>query len=159
MKITKLQLRELIREMVYQYRDAIDKYVKGNVYYPPQNLGYDRINMPQIEDDQQINFFKYLDRHGVKFRKKNVKVDTIKPAQKDLRVDVASQLLMSNSPKLKKPLLVSSDMYLMDGHHRWLALMFGNPSQKLNVIIIGMTGKQLLDVMRKFDAVQFKGID
>jgi hypothetical protein len=47
-------------------------------------------------------------------------------------------------------------MYLMDGHHRWLALMFDNPTQKLNVIIIGVKGKKLLEIMKNFDEVKFK---
>jgi hypothetical protein len=151
-----LLLKSFINEQSYQYKDKIDKYIRGNMYYPPNNLGYSRISMPQIEDEQQINFFKYLDTNGVIFRKKSIIIENIKPAQKDLRVDVAIELLNSNSPKLKKPLLVSSDMYLMDGHHRWLALMFDNPTQKLNVIIIGVKGKKLLEIMKNFDEVKFK---
>jgi hypothetical protein len=165
MKLTKTQLREIIREEIQSlhedtsFRSEIEPYVKNNMYYPPHNLGYSRINMPQIEDDQQYNFFKYLSDKGVKFFKKSLPIKNLKPAQKDLRTDVAANLMKSNPEKLKKPILISSDMYLMDGHHRWLALMFDNPSQKLNVISINIPGKKLLDIIKNFDKVQFKSSD
>jgi hypothetical protein len=162
MKLTKKELKQLIREQIFlietdnTFRNYINPYVRDNMYYPPHNLGYSRINMPQIEDNLQLDFFKYLTNTGVKFDKKNITIGNIKPAQKDLRVDVATNLLKSGSVKLKKPLLISSDNYLMDGHHRWLALMFDNPKQKLNVVVINVKGKSLLQIMRKFDKVEFK---
>lgn len=132
---------------------------KQHVYTPDRHLGYPRENMPQIEDDQQINFFKYLDDLGIKHKKTSIKIKDIIPAQKEMRLDVAQQLLQKNSPKLKKPLIVSKDKYLMDGHHRWLALWLDNKNQSIDVILVDEKGVELLEIMKNFGEVKFKTME
>jgi hypothetical protein len=128
------------------------------VYTPPKHLGFTRNNMPQIEDDKQEEFLKHLEDQGIKYKKTKMKVSDITPAQKEIRSDIATKLFKDNSPKLKKPLVVSSDNYLMDGHHRWLAFYQDNQNTQVDVYKVDTTGKKLIDLMKKFDPIR-KGIE
>ena len=134
-------------------------HTRGDIYYPPVNLGFTRGMMPQIDDQYQAMFFRYLRDNRIKFTKRSVHVRDLRPAQTELRVDVAHKLLKSNSTKLKKPIIVSSDNYLMDGHHRWFAFVLDDPNMKVNVIKVNLPGSKLLDMMNKFDYVGTKTID
>ena len=115
--------------------------------------------MPQIEDKYQTTFFRYLRDNLIKFTKRLVHVRELRPAQTELRVDIAHKLLKSNSTKLKKPIIVSSDNYLMDGHHRWFAFILDDANMKVNVVKVDLPGSKLLDMMNKFDYVVTKPID
>ena len=126
------------------------------VFTPKKHLGFSRNAMPQIEDEEQENFFKYLKSKGIRLKKTKMKIKDITPAQKEMRADVAKGLLTSGSPKLRKPLIVSSDNYLMDGHHRWLALRFEDENNSVTVIKVNERGIKLLDIMRNFGNVKYK---
>ena len=128
------------------------------IYTPPKHLGFTRNNMPQIEDDRQEEFLQHLEDQGIKYKKTKMKVSDITPAQKEIRSDIATKLFKDNSSKLKKPLVVSSDNYLMDGHHRWLAFYQDNQNTQVDVYKIDTTGKKLIDLMKKFDPIR-KGIE
>lgn len=134
------------------------EYISGNIYYPPNSLGYGRHQMPQIKDKYQQDVFQYLYDNGIKFSKKTVRVGEIKPAQKEIRIDVSMELLKTQSNKLKKPILVSSDGYVIDGHHRWFAFFLENPMQKVKFIKISIPAKKIIPIINKFDFVDSKDI-
>lgn len=154
-KIT-MKLVNLFTELVnpLNWRD----YVSGNIYYPPNSLGYSRNQMPQVEDKYQRKFFQYLHDFGIKFSKKTFRVGEIKPSQKEIRIDVSMELLKTQSNKLKKPILVSSDGYVIDGHHRWFAFFLENPMQKIKFIKISIPAKKIIPIINKFDFVSSKDI-
>lgn len=121
------------------------------IFIPPKHLGYTRITMPQIEDDKQEEFLRYLTASSIRYTSSRAVISDITPAQKEIRMDIAKELFRKKSPKLKKPLIVSSDNYLMDGHHRWLAYYQDSKDTKVDVIKVGMKAKDLIKVMLKFD--------
>ena len=55
---------------------------------------------------------------------------------------------------VKKPLLVSRDMHLLDGHHRWFANKLD--MNKIDIVKIHMPVLKALEKLRKFDKVEFK---
>ena len=67
--------------------------------------------MPQIDDKYQSTFLRYLKNENIKFTKSEVRVRDLRPAQSEIRVDIARKLLKTNSTKLKKPIILSSDNY------------------------------------------------
>ena len=71
-------------------------------------------------------------------------------------------LFRSNKNKEKgeglnpKPLLASSDDYIIDGHHRWLAAL--NSGDPVRILRANVDGNELLSLTLKFPRVYFKDI-
>lgn len=85
------------------------------------SLGVHRSEMPQIKDMNEIK--DRLHKHGVKFTLENGMLSKFKPIQQTYSREPEPTLC------LDKRILVSSDDYILDGHHRWqnnLCWMFKN---------------------------------
>jgi len=129
---------------------------ESNIFIPKGNLNISREKMPQISEEDQEIFFKYLKDHGVKITKTKILAKDLKPTQKTINLSAVNKLLKTNSSKLKKPIIVSSDNYVIDGHHRWLAALNKNRESKVNVIKSSIPVKQLIKIIKGFDKVVFK---
>ena len=80
-------------------------------------LTFARKNMPQIADPK--HFLKYLkDHHQVSHIKKKVDPNKLRSSQMDYDPD---KVMGMREKKSTKPILVSNDGHVLDGHHRWLA--------------------------------------
>lgn len=80
----------------------------------------EREHLPQIPKDQLIAFVKFLHGHDVAFQLHEIPVAQLKPIQSQVKNEKV-EALMQTPDALKVPLVVSSDYYILDGHHRWLA--------------------------------------
>jgi dephospho-CoA kinase len=136
---------------------SIVKSISEKLFIPRNSLGIKRKDMPQIEDKDQDHFFKWLSSKGISHSKVDVPPTFIKPVQSEINLDAANELVDTNSPKLSKPVIVSSDNYLMDGHHRWMANII-KKTKSIHAVRINMKANDLLKTMRDYDKVQFKSI-
>lgn len=137
----------------------INQLLLETIFVPKGNLGIPRRNMPQIEDSDQKEFFSYMKKNGGGVSKEKIKATLIKPIQKEIRADIVKQLVKKDSKKLQKPLIVSKDNFLLDGHHRWLALLNIDKDIEVQVVKIGLPMKKLLDLARKFPKVVYKDVN
>ena len=133
------------------------KVVKEKVFNPKNSLGIKRKEMPQIEDNDQDHFLKWLSGQGVKWSKSQAAPGQIKPSQAEINVDAAQELADSNSSKLSKPVIISKDFYIIDGHHRWYAHEL-KKSKNVSIIKIDMDAKKLIKLMNGYDRVKNKSI-
>lgn len=86
-----------------------------------------RADMPQVTAKELPGALKQLKDMGVKFSKGQVAVGDLKPYQEDLikvkvRAIMAKKIPTPESVKSMKPVTISSDNYIVDGHHRWAAV-------------------------------------
>jgi predicted ABC-type ATPase len=125
-----------------------ERLPKEGIYNPKESLGVKRKDMPQITEEAQKDFMAHLKEQGVGVKTGKMKISEMKPSQDEMDADKAAKL--QDDPHLDKPIIVSKDDYIMDGHHRWLAARMKDEDQKANVIKVDMNGKELLDVMRKY---------
>ena len=51
-----------------------------------------------------------------------MKPSDMKPSQKTLEVEKVEDMAKTIDPKKMKPIVVSEDGHVVDGHHRWAAL-------------------------------------
>jgi len=58
-----------------------------------------------------------------------------------------------------KPLISSADKYIIDGHHRWLAVLNSTPKAKMDVIEVNIPMKKLLALTVAFPKTTFKDND
>ena len=135
-------------------RDVIPK---NGTYRPKKSLGISRRDMPQIEDEYQGKFLDYLNLKNIGYSKELKTVSDLKPSQNEMSVSASRNLI--GTEKIKKPLIVSNDGYVIDGHHRWLANMISDEEREVEVISIDMDAESLIREMKKFPRVKQRDIN
>ena len=102
---------------------GINKLVKEDtIKHISKSLGVSRQNMPQINSKDVGDFVKYLKDNGISVSTSKIGVSKVGMTQKDLNVDKVKKLLGVNKSNLSKPVIISKDNYILDGHHRVAAL-------------------------------------
>ena len=124
-----------------------------------EGMGIPRKKMPQIKTKDYPEYFKYLKDNGVDFQKLDgVKAATLQPTQSEFsKQGVEKQLQkMWDKNDGDKPLIASSDDYIIDGHHRWLVAK--NTRRPLTIFKADIPMKELMALTLKFPKVYFKDI-
>jgi len=121
-------------------------------------LGIMRHEMPQIEHDHYDDYFEYMREHGVTFKKEMVKPHDLRATQQEFADAgiVTSIMKSADAKRIFKPILISSDDYVIDGHHRWLAKLNTLPEGKIEAFRANKKGKEVLELTKKFKWVTFK---
>ena len=129
------------------------------IFVPKGGLGVPRKNMPQIKSKFVPDFIDYLETKGIKSTKTKVKVGQIKPTQGEINLDKVKSLVKSaNDSSLKKPVIVSKDGFILDGHHRWLALLQKDKRTALDSVKVDATVGELLKLAKKYPKTTYKEI-
>jgi hypothetical protein len=124
------------------------------------NLGIPRDKMPQIRSVLVKDFLKFLKSRGVNHTRKKLKVDTIRFTQKEISIDKIKGFSSDSAKEsLNKPVLVSRDGYLLDGHHRVGAVLFYWPNDKIQSIVIDTDINSLLALAKDYPKTTYKSIE
>jgi predicted kinase len=123
-----------------------------------ETMGIVRDKMPQVAEKDYPEFFKYLKDNGAKLTKKKISAKDLKPIQKEF-AKVGVEKSMAKLGGKSKPLISSADKYIIDGHHRWLAVLNSTPKAKMDVIEVNIPMKKLLALTVAFPKTTFKDND
>lgn len=81
-----------------------------------------RSDMPQIKGKSIPEMLEIFDEYGIPYEEIEVKVDMLKPVQEDVKPEKIESIVNDiKSGKKMPPIIISKDLYIIDGHHRWLA--------------------------------------
>lgn len=113
-------------------------------------LDIDRKDMPQVKKDDMAHFLKYLEKNDIYTEKKEVDPKKLKATQGHFHKEKIRGMMKSiEDGELKKsPILVSKDNYIMDGHHRWLAMM--NLDRDITILQVNLKCDELLSLMKEY---------
>lgn len=109
-------------------------------------LGIPRAKMPQVKMKVRPQLYAFLEGRGISSRSETVAPDSLKPTQAEFsptKVQGARELTGEAAG-----VLVSSDGYVLDGHHRWLAKAANG--EPVDVRRFDAPIDQLLDAVREF---------
>jgi len=112
-----------------------------------------RENMPQISDFEA--FIQDLTQCGVNIVQKFVIASELEPTQNEFN-DEKVKAILDKKIYNDKAIIVTSDGYILDGHHRWKACVEADDQQK--VLEVDMTFENLYDFVVSKDYVEFKTI-
>tara|TARA_Y100001973_G_C5199312_1_gene336483 strand:- start:1915 stop:3033 length:1119 start_codon:yes stop_codon:yes gene_type:complete len=113
-----------------------------------------RYAMPQIEDnDKYLNWLKK--EHDISSSKKKVKTIKLFPTQKEFNSEKIDKIIESKG-YIGKPILVSKDFYILDGHHRWAAAH--KDAKEIEVIQILDSIDNILKVTKEYKYVKNKSL-
>lgn len=111
-----------------------------------------RKDMPQVKGNDMNRAVGLASKHIVRGHK-FMKVSDMKKSQKELLPKLIKTALrrfkndpLKDSMKLSKKLVVSKDHFIVDGHHRWAAVMqhFG-PDAKVPIVMLNLKKTEALD--------------
>ena len=123
---------------------------------PKDTLGVKRKDMPQIKSEDYNLFYAYLKKNGAKFTKDTMPASELRAMQKEFSDEGIMKQMRKNIEQgpNTKAVIVSSDGYIMDGHHRWLVAL--NTGSDLNVMRVNMPAFELYDLVNKFEKSYYK---
>jgi len=128
---------------------------RGNREYPG-HLGYLRHEMPQITSEHAPALRDWLKGKGVGIEDGTAKVSDLKPTQREVNPDKVAQL---PAEKLGKPLMVSSDGHILDGHNRWARMLAENPGQSVKTVRIDKPAREAVALLNTFPQVKHQDVE
>lgn len=114
-------------------------------------LGIPRSEMPQIKSVYRGALIQFLKSKGVDYTKENISTLSLKPTQAEYspeKVEMAKTYLDND-----RSILVSSDNYIIDGHHQWLAAV-ENKFSEISIIRFSATVRDLIDIVKTFPSME-----
>lgn len=155
--------------------DLCNVTVKGTNLFCHKSLGIPRIRMPQFEgtpvagsdaekleknDEGKVNgakaFQDFIKTQGIKITKGSVKAAHLRASQKQLIGSKIAKMTVSDWDISSSPIFVSRDNYVIDGHHRWAAIVGRDAEDgslgelKVNVIRIDAPIAEVLKIANKW---------
>jgi len=124
---------------------------------PSGKFGLSRRDMPQIKSTYVPDYLAFLKDQGIRVRHLAVAVSKLTNTQKELDPQKIQDLATGLRPDaLAKPVIVSKDMFILDGHHRLNALLNIDPSYKVKVYQVDLPIADLIDVTKTYPKVRYK---
>lgn len=127
--------------------------------HPKDTLGVKREDMPQVHKSRYPELLKYLAANGGRFTTKEVDASKLKAVQSEFSDEGVEKMMRKKGVTgdgSRKPLIVSADNYIIDGHHRWLAA--ANMDETVLVMQINIPVKKLMQLVRDFKHTTYKTI-
>lgn len=143
----------------------------GSTVHYTGSLGIDRAEMPQLSGtvrgeyrgsaEMQPKFIQHLQDRGISVTHERVPASQLRPTQSTGDMGVIGGIADNiTGGHQTKPIFVSSDDRVMDGHHTWAAHLLaeqrtGNPAHgQMDVVRVGLPIDRLLDEAHAFGAAQ-----
>ncbi len=100
-------------------------------------------------------FLKWLKtEHNISTRSEKIAASKLKPIQREINMDKVRALPTGHSSD--KPMIVSKDNYILDGHHRWYQAVLAD--ENLNIIRVNVGMLELLKLSKEFPKAEFHSI-
>lgn len=123
------------------------------VIFPPETgtLGIPRAEMPQVKGEHRGALIAFLKGQGINYTTHEMAADDIKPTQAEFSIKKAARWGEVRDGA-DRSVLVSSDGYILDGHHQWVAALAAGESIK--AIQFDAPINKLLAEVHQFPSVQ-----
>ena len=122
-----------------------------------KTMGISRKDMPQIQSSDVADFIRFLKSNGISTIKMMVDPNGLKATQGQFDKKKIKSMLdkLADGDVSDKPIIISKDDFVLDGHHRWLAhanigLDIANIGLDIPVYKVNMNAKDLLKKMFEY---------
>lgn len=122
-------------------RDEINFLIHHGYHIP-------RKDMPQITKDNREAFLKHLDDNNIKHETKDIQLKDYKITQGEIDNNKVMSLLDKDTDN--NPILVSSDNYVLDGHHRYISNYIKDKDDTMKATIIDLPIVGVLKLTHEF---------
>jgi hypothetical protein len=153
------QSRPLIDGWADSLRETSGDIISDNpgIYVPQNSLNIPREQMPQISDSNKMEFVDWLEEQGIVVQYMEIPVAMLRSVQDTINLKKVENLANTMPDgAMRKPVIVSKDHYILDGHHRWLALLNRDPHQAIAAYRVNIPIKELLAISRNYRQTFYK---
>jgi hypothetical protein len=134
--------------------DLTELSVDGTLLYGDEGMGIARKDMPQIPGKERGRFLAEIEKSdGITSTAEEVDPTTLKPVQKEISASrsgaIYNKFREEGGIPADERILVSSDGFVIDGHHTWgasVAFAFDNPGTKIPIYRLSVTAQEALDI-------------
>ena len=138
--------------------DLTELSVDGTLLFGDEGMGIARKDMPQIPGKERARFLAEIEASkGVTATAEEVDPKTLKPIQKEISSSrsgaIFNKFREDGGIPEKERILISSDGFVVDGHHTWgasVGFAFDNPGATLPVYRLSVTAEEALSVSREW---------
>ena len=138
--------------------DLTELSVDGTLLFGDEGMGIARKDMPQIPGKERGRFLAEIEASkGVTATAEEVDPKTLKPIQKEISSSrsgaIFNKFREDGGIPEKERILISSDGFVVDGHHTWgasVGFAFDNPGATLPVYRLSVTAEEALSVSREW---------
>jgi|GEM_PF-1445976 len=125
-----------------------DKINKEWTAFAPETgtLNIPRAEMPQIKSEHRGAMVNFMTARGIDNTKEEVQADSLKPTQTEFSPEKVKKAMGFTDND--RSILVSSDNYVLDGHHQWLAKR--ENKEPIKVIRLNAPIKELVTLANEF---------
>ncbi|AYJ73626.1 hypothetical protein PS5_71 [Salmonella phage PS5] len=126
---------------------------------PVGNLGLSRSSMPQIDTDKQEDFHKYLEDNGVSIDAAQVPIKMLRLTQNEInKMKVWKIMKQIRNKKPMGRVWVSSDNYVVDGSHRFVAALNMDGKQRMKVYKVDLPAMEFVKLAKQFQGVRYRTV-
>ena len=131
------------------------KYYKQFLNEEIKTKEIDSSKFPNSGPKKDNTFFTQGKKDGnftddiIETKRFNIPAKRLKPSQDAIYLSKSIAMAINNLIGGDLKAMVSKDNYILDGHHRWAATMFGNPNAKIQGMQSNLTIGDLIPVLRK----------
>ena len=134
--------------------------IKGEwVKFAPESgtLDVARGEMPQFQNEHLGALTQFLAARGITHTMENVIPGTLKPTQGEYSNKKVQNLIdgAASGRFTPRSILVSSDGYILDRHHQFVAALNTAPETAIPIIRFGATIQELFDAAHDFPSVEY----
>lgn len=143
------ELQELIEKLEDDYQNGTYLDEIKTLYEVIKESFFKRQDMPQVKSGDLGKAIQKLQNMKIRVTRGTATAETFDPSQKDIYDDKVRAILkrtQQSNLRNMKPLVVSKDDYIVDGHHRWKALLVGFPGEKIPYIKIDLPIKRAIQM-------------
>lgn len=131
----------------------------NSLMIPVGNLGLSRSSMPQVDDSQLDAFTKYLEDNGAAVTQEHVRLKQLRLTQNEInKTKIWKLMKVIRNKKPMQRVWVSSDNYVIDGSHRFVAALNIDNRQRLLVNKVDMKALDLVKLANKFPGVRHRTV-
>lgn len=110
-----------------------------------------REQLPQV-DESDIDKLVKLIKKNAKVKLGKFNVDELKPSQKDIDWEKVSSIvdgLIADGIESMPPVFISGDMFILDGHHRVMAIKNVFPDTEIEAYQIGKDVLEAVEIFKQ----------
>lgn len=130
--------------------DNIKKVINS---FAKDSLGILRKDMPQIIEQYRDDYKNYMISNGVEFVDRSMDPNKLKAIQADFHPEIIQSLLKSYKGS-HKPVFITADNYVIDGHHTVIVSRI--KGGRVKVIQMSCDAKKCMELTNEYPHVEFR---
>lgn len=129
------------------------------LHLPQHGLNIDRSSLPQVQSKDVPDYLRWLTsvKH-ISYIHTEMPVAALYPSQGNFNPTKIKTFMTKGAEHLRKPIIVSADHYVMDGHHRWIALLNLDPMGTIPAILVHAQALDLIAATKSYPKATTKTV-